>query len=160
VSYSGYLQGLGQTPGSSTSLPAGSALIVRLQTLLMQAGLLNIHTADGIISSSSSATLVAIRAWATAHGMPTTGVARTSGGGLSIPTALLNGILGTSSTTGPSTTTADGSSKGSSPTPSAVLPSPDMVSGGTTSSGLPSWVPWVGGGVALLVIGAALLSRR
>jgi len=162
MSYSGLHQGLGQASGTSTSLPAGSALLVRLQTLLMQGGLLNIHTADGVISSSTSATLVAIRAWATAHGMPTTGVSRTSGGGLSIPTAMLNGILGTAGTTGPSTTTADSSSKGSPAPPSTVLPSADMMSdgGAIPSGGMPRWVPWVGGGVALLVIVAAVVGRR
>jgi len=158
MSYSGLHQGLGQTPGTSTTLPAGSALIVHLQTLLMQGGLLNIHTADGIISSSTSATLVAIRAWATAHGMPTTGVSRTSGGGLSIPTALLNGILGTPGT-GPS---ADGGGKGSSAPPSAVLPSPDMVAdGGAVPGALPRWVPWAGAALVVAVFGGAfILGRR
>jgi hypothetical protein len=158
MSYSGLHQGLGQASGTSTSLPAGSALLVRLQTLLMQGGLLNIHTADGVISSSTSATLVAIRAWATAHGTPSAGVSRTSGGGLSIPTALLNGILGTASTTGPSTTTADGG-KGA---PSAVLPSPDMVAdGGAVAMGLPRWVPWAAGAAVVAVFGGAfILGRR
>lgn len=156
MSYAGHLQGLGQASSTSTTLPAQSALIVRLQTLLMQGGLLNIHTADGLISSSTSATLVAIRAWATAHGMSSSGVARTSGGGLSIPTPLLNSILGTPS----ASASSDSGGKGSAATPSAMLPSSDMVSGGTTVGGIPSWIPWVGGGAVLLAVGAVLVSRR
>lgn len=160
MSYAGLHSGLGQTASATTSLPSGSALIVRLQTLLMQAGLLNIHTADGVISSSTSATLVAIRAWATAHGQPTTGISRTSGGGLSIPTTLLNAILnggggGGGATTSTTSTTSDGGKT----TPSAVLPSPDMVIGGAV--GLPRWVPWAAGAAVVAIFGGAfILGRR
>jgi hypothetical protein len=30
----------------------------------------------------------------------------------------------------------------------------------TTVGGIPSWIPWVGGGAVLLAVGAVLVSRR
>lgn len=152
MSYAGPLQGLGQTP-SLTTLPAQSALIVRLQTILMQQGLLSIRTADGLISSATSPTLSALQTWATNNGLSATGLARTGSNGLTIPTALLNAVIGGGGTSAPSATTDAKSA------PSDVLPPTSMVLD-TTSGGVPRWLPWAGGAVALTVIVAALVGRR
>jgi len=85
--------GLGQT-ASFITLAAHSSQLVALQTALMQAGLLNIRTADGVIDSSASATLAAVQQWATSHGFTTGEITRTSDGGLSLPSSALDTILG------------------------------------------------------------------
>lgn len=150
--------GLGQTSTAValTQLPPGSALIVRLQSILMQQGVLHISTADGIISSDTSATLAAIRSWATSHSAPSTGISRTSGGGLSIPTVLLNAILATRFSA-PATTTPAPDAKAS-----AALPPPEMVIDSTPAAGsLPRWVPWAAGALTIAIFGGAfVLGRR
>jgi hypothetical protein len=151
--------GLGQAD-SLASLAARSAELVALQTALMSAGVLSIRTADGVISSASSPTLAAIRTWATSHGLSSTGTARTASGGLAIPASLLARITGGAGTTGGSSSETSVSKTGSA-TESAE------PSGGGGRSSVATWMPWagagmylLGGGAALFLLGAVLLSRR
>lgn len=144
--------GLGQTDEILT-YSAGSAEIRALQTALMSAGALGIRTADGRIDADSSPTLAAIRAWATSRGLPTTGIGRASGGGLSVPASIVASILGGGAAP-PATPAATIPTK--SP-PSAVLPEPSLV----TSTG--RWAPWwivfgVGGAATVALLYA--VARR
>lgn len=141
--------GLGQTDAIAT-LAARSAELRSLQTTLMSAGALSLRTADGLISSSDSPTLAAIRNWATMHGLSATGTTRTSDGGLAIPSPLLASIMSAvpSVAGGRAVTTPEA------PT-SAVLPGSTL----TTPSRWPSWLPWAGGG-AVAIVAIVAISRR
>lgn len=163
-----YSRGLGQTGGGLVTLAARSPELIALQQALMRGGTLAIRTADGVISSTSP-TLTAIAAWATANGLSSTGTARTSTGGLTIPQTLLSAIAAapsTPTTTPPSiapvisqwtTPSATTGKDGAIAPPSAVIP--DVP--GLTTSTWPTWWPWAAaGGGLLLLLGGVALARR
>jgi hypothetical protein len=145
--------GLGQTDTAS-ALAARSAELIALQNALVAAGALTLRTVDGVISSASSPTLASIRAWATSHGLSATGTARTSSGGLTIPSALLTSIIGAAP--------AGGGASGGKTGGAATTESETGPSGGETSigGGMPRWLPWAAGGAVVLLLGAVVVSRR
>ena len=164
-----HLGGLGQTSAGSgvVSIPPRSADLTAIQQRLVADGLLHI-TPDGVISSSSSPTLTALRSWATSHGLSATGVARVSTGGaayvggLALRRDLADALLGGAAAPAPSgvattprpsggttSATPGGKSDGAAPaTPSGpLLPYAPPVQP-------TDWMPWaIGGGVALLTLG-------
>lgn len=141
--------GLGQTPGTTT-LPARSPQLMAVQRLLIGLGVLTLRAPDGVISATSP-TLAAIQTWATNNGFSATGVARTSSGGLTIPTNLLDALLASSA---PAQTTP-----GQTP---ATVPSKGGGSGAPAAAA-PAATPWpsrtfvIVGGAALALLATALL---
>lgn len=141
MSYSG----LGQAPAGSAliTLAPRSDDLITVQRRLIDAGLLRLSAPDGVISSTSSPTLTAIRSFATNNGLSATGTARSSTGGLVIPRSLFSAIIAaggadmdfsetiTSIATGPAPATTPAPLPGSGPT---ALPS----KGGAASPGMPS----------------------
>ena len=140
--------GLGQADYSTlTTMAPRSRDLISLQTSLMNAGLLSIRTADGVIDSDGSPTLAAIRSWATSNGLSATGVSRSSNGGLVIPAGLAAGILGGASVT---------KIVGPAPAPSTALPAFDAEP--RSGSGVPYAIVGV---TTLFAIGIALwVSQR
>lgn len=149
MSYSG----LGQAPAGSAliTLAPRSDDLITVQRRLIDAGLLRLSAPDGVISSTSSPTLTAIRSFATNNGLSATGTARSSTGGLVIPRSLFSAIIAaggadmdfsetiTSIATGPAPTTTPAPMPGSGPT---ALPSKGgAASPGMPSPGLPSRLP-------------------
>lgn len=78
--------------GSTTTLNRGSELQAFQQHLVAR-GEMPASAADGVISTGTSPTLTAVRASAAAMGLPTGSVARTSTGGLQLPTLVYEAIV-------------------------------------------------------------------
>lgn len=142
MSYSG----LGQAPAGSAliTLAPRSDDLITVQRRLIDAGLLRLPAPDGVISSTSSPTLTAIRSFATNNGLSSTGTARSSTGGLVIPRALFSAIIAagsadmdfsetiTSIATGPAPVTTPA------PVPGPAGPTAFPSKGGAASPGTPS----------------------
>jgi hypothetical protein len=145
--------GLGQSEAATiTTMGPRSRDLVALHSALMSAGILSIRTADGLIDSDSSPTLAAIRSWATSNGFSSTGVARTSNGGLAIPAGLAAGILGGASVA---------KIVGAAPAASSILPTFDTASDAAASTGSSGSIPWiVGGTVAIIALTLYWTQRR
>jgi len=154
-----HLSGLGQ---AFTAARGASGDVARLQTQLIQYGLLNLRAPDGVISSANSPTVQAVRAYASRAGMSASGVARTSSGGLVLPRPLFDAILaGPPSPSGGSGEGGDVSSgKGGGESGGDAL---DARRSTQARAGSPSWLPWVlGAGAAVVVLGtvAAVAAGR
>ena len=88
-----YSRGLGITTSGSNTILAQGAEVHALQRQLVARGEIPASYADGRISSGTSPTLRAVQTNATAMGLPTSAVVRTSGMGLQLPTALYQAIM-------------------------------------------------------------------
>jgi peptidoglycan hydrolase-like protein with peptidoglycan-binding domain len=155
--------GLGQAATGITLSAGTGGGVARLQQRLISLGLLAMRVPDGMISSSSSATLTAVRTFATAHGLSATAVTRMSDGGLSVPVGLHDAIMGTvTSPPPPSGYTPSGpgtfvdSKTGAPVTPGSAGPFPTMPASTT------NWMPWaIGGSVVVIGLGfVAVMMQR
>lgn len=78
--------GLGQTPATEmVTFAPRSADLIYIQDYLIRQRLLSLSRPDGVISSTSSPTLAAVRNFATNNGLSATGTARTPSGGITLP---------------------------------------------------------------------------
>lgn len=151
--------GLGQVDEIVTLAPRSQQLVA-LQTVLMNAGVLPIRTADGVISSNSP-TLIAVRGWASSHRLATAGIARTSNSGLAIPSSTLASIMGGGAAPGGGSqatpSSGGGKSGGGATAPDPARPSatiPDLA------PATPSWVMPTAVATTAAVLLGALAWRR
>lgn len=156
-----HLKGLGQTASEMVTLTSGTGGgVARLQAKLIEYRMLSMRAPDGRIDSTSSPTLAAIRSYATRNELSTSGLARTSSGGLTIPRQLNDAILTAemffTSEGGGGASSGGGAAKGGG--------SSDAGGGGASAggSGGPLWaaIAIAGGSAAALLIGLAVYARR
>lgn len=157
-----HLKGLGQTASEMVTLtPGAGGGVARLQAKLIEYRMLSMRAPDGRIDSSGSRTLEAIRTYASRNSLSSSGLARTSSGGLTIPRQLNDAILTaemffTSEGGGGASSSGGGAAKGGG--------SSDAGGGGASAggSGGPPWaaIAIAGGSAAALLIGLAVYARR
>ena len=146
-----HLAGLGQSDsGTITAATGSSGGVARLQAKLIEYGMLSMRAPDGRISSANSATVRAVRSYATRSGLSASGISRTSSGGLTLPRALHDAILAGPPAGAPGAPAAE---EGDASDPGEP---------GARSSRTPSWLPWAvlgGVGVVGVLTGAAVIVR-
>jgi hypothetical protein len=153
MSYSG----LGLTQSGTNPILARGADVVALQRRLIAQSALPASVTDGVVSSATSPTIRAVQASAGAAGFPAASVTRTPDGGLQLPTALYQAIMGSDDVI------AEAASSGDSWVSNIVkqITGPKTTTGPTSSGPDSRLFIWVATGTALALVGSiALFSSR
>lgn len=144
--------GLGQDKGQDKGGGSNITVSVRELQIVLRAKGFDAGTVDGVWGSKTRGALTQAAARA---GKPV-GVPSSSGGNVTLSYALMAGIKGL-----PDRAVTPSPSSRPSSTPSSsdpdIIPDPDDYT--STGGGAPSWLPWVLGAGALVLVGGVFVAR-